>query len=164
MNIPLFYSLIPFLPSHLLDLFKDFFLSGQQGMKLSNETGTEKEIPPRDWSCSHWLGEQSLVQSALKTGKCNIAGKSFLTRRLDLHIRIFTGAFMSKKWSGRVSMYICNGFSILKKKSYQYHLSLSVSLSVSISLSFSLSLCVYMNVYKCVCAQVCAGVCEYIYI
>lgn len=42
MNIPFFYSLIPLLPSHLLDLFKDFLLSGQQGMKLSNETGTEK--------------------------------------------------------------------------------------------------------------------------
>lgn len=80
-----------------------------------------REIPPRDWSCSHWFLEQSLVQSALKKRKCNRAKKSFLTRRLCFHTQSSTGVCMGKEGQARDSMCMKRVIAIqtiyLKKRS-----------------------------------------------
>lgn len=115
-----------------------------------------REIPPRDWSCSHWFLEQSLVQSALKKRKCNRAKKSFLTRRLCFHTQSSTGVCMGKEGQARDSMCMKRVIAIqtiyLKKK-----------ISSKPYVGVCVYLYVYMHVHECRGCRLPAYICRFSY-
>lgn len=114
-----------------------------------------REIPPRDWSCSHWFLEQSLVQSALKKRKCNRANKSFLTRRLCFHTQSFTGAFMGKEGQARDSMCLKRVTAIQTIYTLKKYL-----LQTS---CVCMHLYVYMHVHECRGCRLPAYICHFSY-